>query len=141
MEFSLDVISHDEAAHLFHMSPKDTDSRYLKIAVRDSGSGIPEDQLEKVFERYYQLEHKTDGEHNWGTGIGLYFARTLATMHHGYLKAENQPVGTGAIFTLIIPISESTYSEAEKYHLGGRKYYSANSSKCQIYKYASPSYW
>ena len=119
VEFSLDIIAHDEAAHLFHMSSNDIDSRYLKIAVRDSGSGIPEDQLEKVFERYYQLEHKTDGEHNWGTGIGLYFARTLATMHHGYLKAENQPVGTGAIFTLIIPISESTYSEAEKYHLGG----------------------
>ena len=39
-------------------------------------------------------------------------------MHHGYLKAENQPVGTGAIFTLILPISEASYTEAEKLQLG-----------------------
>ena len=35
-------------------------------------------------------------------------------MHHGYLKAENQPVGTGAIFTLILPVSEYAYDDAEK---------------------------
>ena len=119
IEFSFDVVSHDEAAHLFALSAKDTDTRYLKVAVRDSGTGIPEDQLEKIFDRYYQLENQTGGAHNWGTGIGLYFARALATMHHGYLKAENQPTGTGAIFTLILPMSETTYSDAEKINLGG----------------------
>ena len=119
IEFSFDVVSHDEAAHLFALSQKDTDTRYLKVAVRDNGNGIPEDQLEKIFDRYYQLENQAAGAHSWGTGIGLYFARALATMHHGYLKAENQPTGTGAIFTLILPISESTYNETEKVHLGG----------------------
>ena len=119
IEFSFDVVSHDEAAHLFTLSQKDTDTRYLKVAVRDSGAGIPEDQLERIFDRYYQLENQTGGAHSWGTGIGLYFARALATMHHGYLKAENQPTGTGAIFTLILPISETTYSDAEKINLGG----------------------
>ena len=121
VEFSLDVVSHDEAATLFPLTAKDTDPRYLKVAVRDSGSGIPADQLEKVFERYYQVEHQTGMDINWGTGIGLYFARTLAMMHHGYLKAENQPVGTGAIFTLILPISEATYTEAEKLQLGAQE--------------------
>lgn len=119
IEFSLDVISHDEASHLFTLTKDDKDAHYLKIAVRDSGSGIPESQLERIFDRYHQLEHQTSGAHSWGTGIGLYFARALATMHHGYIKAENQPVGTGAIFTLILPVSESTYSDAEKIHLGG----------------------
>ena len=118
MEFSLDVISHDEAAGLFPLTGQDVDTRYLKIAVRDSGTGIPADQLEKVFERYYQVEHQVGVDINLGTGIGLYFARTLAVMHHGYLKAENQPVGTGAIFTLILPISETTYTEAEKLQIG-----------------------
>jgi DNA-binding response OmpR family regulator len=118
VEFSLDVISHDEAAGLFPLTVQDVDTRYLKIAVRDSGTGIPADQLEKVFERYYQVEHQVGVDINWGTGIGLYFARTLAMMHHGYLKAENQPVGTGAIFTLILPISEASYTEAEKLQLG-----------------------
>ena len=118
VEFSFDVISHDEAAGLFPMTAQDVDTRYLKIAVRDSGKGIPADQLEKVFERYYQVEHQVGVDINWGTGIGLYFARTLAMMHHGYLKAENQPVGTGAIFTLILPISETSYTDAEKLKLG-----------------------
>lgn len=118
VEFSLDVISHDEAAGLFPLTVQDVDTRYLKIAVRDSGTGIPADQLEKVFERYYQVEHQVGVDINLGTGIGLYFARTLAVMHHGYLKAENQPVGTGAIFTLILPISETTYTEAEKLQIG-----------------------
>ena len=118
VEFSLDIVSHDEAAGLFRLTEKDTDSRYLKIAVRDSGMGIPEDQLEKVFERYYQVEHQAGVDTNWGTGIGLYFAKTLALMHHGYLKAENQTVGSGAIFTLILPVSESSYADAEKLQLG-----------------------
>ncbi|MBR5568814.1 MAG: response regulator, partial [Bacteroidales bacterium] len=135
IEFSLDVISHDEAATLFSLTQKDTDSRYLKIAVRDSGKGIPEDQLEKVFERYYQVDHQSGADYSLGTGIGLYFARTLALMHHGYLKASNQPTGTGAIFTLILPISEATYSDAEKYSIG-----SAERSipvKTEVVKYSS----
>ena len=114
IEFSLDVISREEAAHLFRLSGNDKDAHYLKIAVRDSGTGIPESQLERIFDRYYQLENQTGGAHSWGTGIGLYFARALAHMHHGYLKAENQPVGTGAIFTLILPVSEYAYDDAEK---------------------------
>ena len=114
IEFSLDVISREEAAHLFALSKDDKDAHYLKIAVRDSGTGIPESQLERIFDRYYQLENQTGGAHSWGTGIGLYFARALANMHHGHLKAGNQPIGTGAIFTLIIPVSEASYSEAEK---------------------------
>ena len=118
IEFSLDVISHDEATTLFNLTQRDTDSRYLKIAVRDSGKGIPEDQLEKIFERYYQVGHQLGADFSLGTGIGLYFAKTLAEMHHGYLKAGNQPVGTGAIFTLILPISETTYSDVEKYNMG-----------------------
>ena len=113
VEFSLDVISRDEAAHLFTLSDKDIDTRYMKIVVKDSGPGIPEDQLEKVFERYYQLENQMRGSYNWGTGIGLYFARTLAYMHHGYLKAGNRTTGPGAVFTLILPLSEVSYSEAE----------------------------
>ena len=114
IEFSLDVVSREEASHLFTLTKGDVDAHYLKIAVRDSGTGIPESQLERIFDRYYQLENQTGGAHSWGTGIGLYFARALALMHHGYLKADNQPVGTGAIFTLILPVSESSYNEAEK---------------------------
>ncbi len=114
VEFSLDVISRDEAAHLFRLSEKDMDPRYMKIVVKDSGPGIPENQLEKIFERYYQLENHPRGAYSWSTGIGLYFARTLAEMHHGYLKAGNRTTGNGAVFTLILPMSDVSYAEKEK---------------------------
>ena len=119
VEFSLDVISRDEVSQIFSLSDKDVDSRYVKIVVKDSGPGIPEDQLEKVFERYYQLENQMRGSYNWGTGIGLYFARTLANMHHGYLKAGNRTTGQGAVFTLVLPLSELSYSESEKCLMDG----------------------
>ncbi len=114
MEFSFDVIGRDEASALFELSEKDSDIRYVKISVRDSGPGIPDNQLNKIFERYYQLENQMRGVYNWGTGIGLYFARTLAEMHHGYLKAGNRIDGHGAVFTLILPLSESSYADHEK---------------------------
>lgn len=119
VEFGLDVISRDEAMSFFALGDKDVDMRYMKVVVKDSGQGIPEDQREKIFERYYQLDNQTRGGYNWGTGIGLYLAKSLAQMHHGYLKAGNRKDGPGAEFTLIIPISESSYSESEKCNMEG----------------------
>lgn len=119
VEIILDVITREDALGLFNLKDTDTDPRWLKIQVKDSGPGLPEDQLEKIFDRYYQLDNQVRGAYNWGTGIGLYFARTLATMHHGYLKAGNRTTGKGAVFTLILPVSESSYSETEKVNLGG----------------------
>ena len=119
VEFSLDVISREEASHLFDLGDKDVDPRYMKIVVKDSGPGIPEDKLERIFERYYQIENQPRGISNWSTGIGLYFAKTLAVLHHGYLKAGNRTTGPGASFTLLLPMSEISYLETEKDHLGG----------------------
>lgn len=114
VEFGLDIISREEATNHFTLTEKDVDSHYMKVVVKDNGPGIPPDQLEKIFERYYQLESQSRGTYNWGTGIGLYFAKTLATMHHGYLKAGNQTEGQGAVFTLLLPVSEISYPDAEK---------------------------
>ena len=117
VEFGIDIISREEALRFVALEEKDVDNRYMKIVVKDSGSGIPESQLEKIFDRYYQLENQTRGFYNWGTGIGLYFAKSLAQMHHGYLKAGNREDGPGAAFTLILPISESSYAETEKVNI------------------------
>ena len=115
VEISLDCLTRDDAQKLFAGCMQFEDSKYLKITVKDSGPGIPEDQLEKIFERYYQLNNNVRGAYNWGTGIGLYYARTLAKMHHGWLKAANRNDGVqGAMFTLLLPASEASYSEAEK---------------------------
>lgn len=89
----------------------DTDSSNAIITVSDTGCGIPADQTEKIFERYYQADSK-GGRYSWGTGIGLYYSRSLARIHHGDLTAANEP-GGGARFTLTLPLSDSAYTQEE----------------------------
>ena len=114
IEMSLDCITGNEAEAISGIKGFADKSKYLKIVVKDTGPGIPEDQMEKIFERYYQLDDNVRGAYNWGTGIGLYYARTLARMHHGWLKAANRPDMQGAMFTLLVPANESSYPESEK---------------------------
>ena len=91
----------------------------VKVSIADSGKGIPENQLENIFKRYYQLDNQTKAIVNWGTGIGLYYSRRLAELHHGSLVAANREEGTGAVFTLLYPMNEGAYSEAERRPLEG----------------------
>lgn len=115
IDLFFDVITREEAIQLFALTDKDKDTQYIKIVVADNGKGVPEDQLEKIFERYYQVdEQQATGTYNWGTGIGLYYARSLAELHHGYLKANNREEGCGSLFTLILPVNDFSYSLEEQ---------------------------
>lgn len=89
--------------------------QYVKITVADTGKGLPKEELENIFKRYYQLNNQMEGTINWGTGIGLYYARALATLHHGTLMAGNRTDGdTGAIFTLTLPVADDAYPTHER---------------------------
>ena len=107
---AFDVVPREEAAAAFPLTEADTDTQYAQITVSDTGCGIPEDQLERIFERFYQAENQGDTQ---GSGIGLYYARALVGLHHGYIKAANREEG-GAVFTVILPVSESSYTEDER---------------------------
>ena len=91
----------------------------VKIMVADSGKGIPEEQRENIFKRFYQLDNQTKAIVNWGTGIGLYYSRRLAELHHGTLTASNRIEGTGAVFTLVYPMTEQAYTAEERRPLEG----------------------
>lgn len=71
---------------------------YAIVSVSDEGKGIPEDQLEVIFEKFYRLPESTSS----GVGLGLAIAKTIAEIHHGFLKAENRPL-KGARFSLYLP--------------------------------------
>jgi len=64
----------------------------ITIRVHDAGKGIPEAQLEKVFEPYYRLE-EARSQAGGGTGLGLGIARNIATLHGGTLTLRNHPEG------------------------------------------------
>ncbi|MCR5351311.1 MAG: response regulator [Bacteroidales bacterium] len=109
VSLSFDVLPREQAAADFPLTDADSDTQYAQIRVADSGCGIPEDELEKIFERFHQAGRGDSA----GTGIGLYYSRALAEMHHGYIHAGNRPEG-GAEFTFILPVSASSYTDDEK---------------------------
>ncbi|MBQ3765741.1 MAG: response regulator [Bacteroidales bacterium] len=107
---AFDVVPREEAGTSFPLTEADRDNQYAQITVSDTGRGIPEGELEKIFERFYQADNQGDTH---GSGIGLFYARVLAGLHHGYIKAANRPEG-GAVFSLLLPVSASSYTEDER---------------------------
>ncbi len=70
---------------------EDHDDR-LEISIRDEGPGIPEAELDRVFEPYYRLEGSRNRE-TGGTGLGLTIARSIAETHGGKLSIRNRVEG------------------------------------------------
>jgi signal transduction histidine kinase len=72
----------------------------LVIRVRDRGPGIPEPELQRVFEPFYRLEGSRSRD-TGGTGLGLSIARKIAQLHGGSLNLRNlAPGGLEAVLTL-----------------------------------------
>ncbi len=87
----------------------------LVVSVSDTGIGISADDLDKVFDRFYQTETTKKAG---GTGIGLYYTKALVNLHHGNISAtqnkdQNGNV-TGSTFTFTIPIGKQEYAESEQ---------------------------
>jgi signal transduction histidine kinase len=74
---------------------------HLEISVADTGPGIPHDQLENVFERFYRLDEGRTRDRG-GSGLGLAIARALVEAHGGTIRAESEP-GQGATFRIDLP--------------------------------------
>ncbi|KAI8905342.1 hypothetical protein DFJ77DRAFT_435451 [Powellomyces hirtus] len=81
------------------------DDDVIRLAVRDTGCGIPEQSVNKVFERFYRVEGSSGRSHE-GSGIGLALTMELAKMHGGKCYAESA-VGVGTTITVEIPAGTS----------------------------------
>ena len=71
------------------------------LEVEDTGVGIPEDELPRVFERFYRVR-STEGRSHEGTGIGLSLVSELVKLHGGRIEAHSRP-GQGSTFTVRLP--------------------------------------
>lgn len=79
------------------------------ITVADNGNGFPEDEIEKVFGKFYRLDNTTTG----GTGLGLSIVKGFTEAQGGSVTLENIP-GSGALFTIDLP-AETSYINALKH--------------------------
>ena len=80
------------------INDEERDCAVLRVA--DTGPGINVEHMQRIFENFYQV----DSAHHEGSGIGLAVAKSFVELHGGRIEVENQPVGTGTIFTVSIPI-------------------------------------
>ncbi len=85
---------------------------YFQIIVKDSGPGINESEIERVFERFYQVQDTKDS-FTEGTGIGLHLTRFIVNLHQGIISAENNKDGKGCSFIIRLPLGKDHIKEEE----------------------------
>lgn len=88
------------------MARKDALREYFEIAITDSGIGIDRNKIERIFERFYQIDNDVT-KSNFGTGIGLHLSRSLVQLHHGEILAENREDAPGSRFIIRIPLGSA----------------------------------
>jgi signal transduction histidine kinase len=74
------------------------------MRVRDNGVGLPTDQLERVFDQFYQVEHHMTRRHE-GMGLGLSIVRAVVRAHNGRVWAESPGRDQGATFIIALPLA------------------------------------
>jgi signal transduction histidine kinase len=89
------------------------------LTVADEGPGIPPEQRDRIFDRFFRLDEGRSRDHG-GTGLGLSIAKWAVEINRGNITVEQRP-GGGSIFRMTLPLSRaSTISEEATHHrIGG----------------------
>jgi CheY-like chemotaxis protein len=81
------------------------DGTSAELTVRDTGTGIPTDEIPRLFERFHRIEGQVGRTHE-GTGIGLAMVQELVRLHGGDIRVDTTS-GKGSAFTVVIPLGSS----------------------------------
>jgi signal transduction histidine kinase len=98
-------------AILISAKPEDGNGSRMAISVKDTGAGIPSDQLDKIFEKFHQVEGSLQRSVG-GTGLGLAITKGLVEAHQGRIFVESE-VGKGSVFTFTLPISRGEKRDSQ----------------------------
>ncbi len=80
----------------------DADHQNFTVTVEDTGIGIPEDSIDRIYERFYRVD-KSRSREVGGTGLGLAITKNAVLLHRGTIKVRSK-LGEGSIFTVTIPL-------------------------------------
>lgn len=93
------------------IAPSSCENPVLELTVKDTGKGIPKEHLDKVFDRFHQVEGTSEIE-QIGTGIGLALTKELLNLMHGEVIVESKS-GLGSVFTITLPLGKNHLKEKE----------------------------
>lgn len=82
----------------------------IKLIIGDTGIGLPNDMLEKIFDRFYQINNPANIL-NQGSGIGLSITQEFVKLHGGNIKVESEE-DMGSVFTVYLPLLEMTRTQS-----------------------------
>jgi signal transduction histidine kinase len=85
---------------------------FVKVFVVDTGIGIPPEDAERIFDRFYQVESHLTRKHG-GMGLGLSIAKAMVEMHNGQIWCESKE-GVGSLFCFMLPNNEQTAEAASR---------------------------
>jgi signal transduction histidine kinase len=85
---------------------------WVLVSVKDTGVGIPAKDLDKVFEKFYQVETSAGGR-PLGVGLGLAIAKSIIELHNGHIWVESE-LGKGSNFQFLLPVAKNLTQKGEK---------------------------
>ena len=86
-------------------------NRQAVVSIKDTGIGIPSQELDKVFDRFYQVDSSQTRDYE-GSGLGMALAKELVELHHGTISVESRE-GVGSTFIVRLPLGKEHLSETE----------------------------
>lgn len=89
------------------------ESKWITISVVDTGIGIKKEEMENLFERFYQSAHIEQRIADTGTGIGLVLVKSIVELHKGNISVRNNET-QGSTFTVSLPLGDAHLSDEEK---------------------------
>lgn len=104
------ALKHTQAEDSITLSIR-TEGNQAIIAVTDTGQGIPAQEAEKIFDRFYQID-RLETNNTGGTGIGLALTKGIVELHHGTIRVESE-LGHGSSFIVTLQLGNSHFSEEQ----------------------------
>lgn len=98
------AITHTPPGGRITVTARESNDR-VEVAVTDNGEGIPPDELQNIFERFYRVD-QSRSRRTGGSGLGLTIARRLVEAHSGRIEVTSEP-GKGSCFTFTIPTAKT----------------------------------
>jgi len=91
----------------------ESNNHTAKITIKDNGMGIQKDQLDKLFVKFYQIQHNMTRKYG-GTGLGLAVSNDIIVLHGGKIWVESEGLGMGSTFFIELPLKDRDKANISK---------------------------